>query len=135
MTYEEACDVILSVFHNAWKPTGFPIVWNDIDSKPPTTQTPWARATIKHTSGGQGSLADENGAKLWDRGGVFFVQIFTPFEQGEQTGRRIGQSIVDAYNDYNGSVWFRRAHLRERPRDGAFLMLLFSVEFEYTEVR
>lgn len=135
MTYNEAVDAILGRFKSLWDTTGHAVVWDDVTAQPPVADSPWARAIIKHADAGQGSLAGATGATMWDRSGVFYVQIFTPSGDGASVGRTLAQILTDDFQSAKGNIWYRNARMREKGRDGAWFMTLFSVDFEYTDVR
>ena len=78
MTFNEAKDVICSIFNNYWQTTSYPVIWPDTVGKPPETEIPWARVSIQHYSGGQASLASFDATKRWRRTGSVFNKYSRP---------------------------------------------------------
>lgn len=135
MTFDEAVDEMLGVFTAAWTPTGFPVVWTDVPGNPPTTETPWARVTVKHATGRQGSLAGEVGTRIFDRTGTIFIQVFTPVGQSMSESYRLAQLLVNAYEDARLEVWFRNTRMKEVGASGAFEQVNVLSDFLYDDVR
>lgn len=132
MTYEEARDEILTVFHNAWGARK--AVYTDIPSEIPTSGV-WARPTLRHDSGGQGSLAGDQGKIQYDNGGVLFIQIFTPIGQGSNETYTLSQMLVSAYRAYkHPNLWFRNIRMQEVPSNGSFQQHNVMADFEYTNL-
>lgn len=136
MTYDEARDIINTVFLNAWGATNFPVVWRDVPGSVPTSETPWARVTLRHATGRQASLAGESGAQRWERTGTVFVQIFSPIGDGSKKGYELAQLVTNAYQSARGSdVWFRNVRINELGSDGAFESFNVLADFSYDDVR
>ncbi len=135
MTYEEGVDEILGVFKQVWDTTGYPVQWDDHSASVPSDSAPWARATVQHDSGGQSSLANADGAKLFANTGSLFVQIFTPIGGGLVEARQLAQKVVTHFSRVNSPVSFFRPRMRENGKSGAFQMTLVIVDFDYTDVR
>ena len=57
--FNQARDMILQPFWDVWEPLGFRCVFDDLPDKNPSNQI-WARATLKHINGRQGSLSSFN---------------------------------------------------------------------------
>lgn len=136
MTPQEGKDAILTVFSTCWNALGYPAVYSDLESKPPTSETVWARATIRHRSGDQASLSDSNGQRIWDNDGGVVIQIFSPVGDGLKSGYAAVNNVVNAYRTAKlAEVWFRNPRFREAGNDGAFDMIIFECNFTYTDVR
>ena len=136
MTFDEARDIILGVFKAAWDPTGFPAVWTDLPGSAPTSETVWARATIRHATGAQASLAGENGARRWARTGTVYIQVFAPVGDGSKAGYEAAQIVVNAFQaSRHENVWFRDVRMNEVGTSGAFEQLNVLATFSYDDVR
>lgn len=136
MTFDEARDIILKVFKDAWDLTGFPVTWTDVPGSAPTSETVWARATIRHATGAQASLAGENGARRWARTGTVYIQVFAPVGDGSKAGYEAAQIVVNAFQaSRHENVWFRDVRMNEVGTSGAFEQLNVLATFSYDDVR
>lgn len=136
MTFDEARDIILGFFKAAWDPKGFPAVWTDVPGSAPTSETVWARATIRHATGRQASLSDDQGAKRWSRTGTVYIQVFAPVGDGSKAGYDAAQLVVDAFQAArHPNVWFRDVRMSEAGTSGAFEQLNVLATFSYDDVR
>lgn len=145
MNYTEGRDAILGVINTAWAaeypdyPINFPDV---VAEKPETTDgadTPWARAGVTHTNGGQASLAGDVGQRRWRRVGFLWVQVFTPIGDGGTRSDEIAQVLVDALQTQRSAegVWFRNPRMRDvtTPSGAAFKQTNVLCDFSYDDVR
>jgi hypothetical protein len=136
MTPEEAVDGILGIFKRAWDTTGHPAFYDDKTGEIPTSDVPWARATIQHATGQQSSLAGSSGTKRFTETGTLFVQVFTPVGDGSTACYRLATLVRDAYRDArDGELWFRNVQLNEIGISGAFRQINVTATFSYDEVR
>lgn len=136
MTPQEAVDAIGKVFKDAWDTTGGAAVYDDLPgSVPSDDSTLWARLTIRHTDGGQASLAGDSGARRWRKEGIVTVQVFSPMGDGVQAGRNAAATVVNAFQDAKLAVWFRNTRMNEVGASGAFFQTNVSTTFSYDEVR
>lgn len=141
MNYIQARDVIYKVFKDAWDllgtpPGSYPAIYPDLPGEPPTSETVWARVTIRHADGKQASLAGENGARRWNRVGVLFIQVFAPVGDGLTAAYTAAQAVGDAYQAARGlDVWFRNIRVNEVGASGAFEQVNVLVDFSYDDVR
>lgn len=126
---------MFSVFKSTWDATGYAAVWPDVPgSAPPASEEePWARPTILHADGGQSSLSNAEGSKMWDNSGTLFLQLFIPVGQGATLGYQLARSVLSAYRSARGSVRYTRHRMRENGRDGAFSVFLCLVDFAYDD--
>lgn len=141
-TYEEAVDDISAIFKTAWDTTGFPVDYENIadaedNTFPPDPSTPWARLTIRHSTGRQASLSGADGTKRYDRGGFLTVQVFVPAGEGLARAYQLGKVVTDAYEGTASTrgVWFRNARVNEIGPDGDWLQVNVLVDFNYDEVK
>lgn len=136
MTYEEARDAIFGILKAVWDPTGYPIVWTDVPGEKPPSETVWARATIRHATGRQASLAGENGARRYEATGTVFVQVFAPIGDGSTAGYRAAELVKNAYNAArDDNIWFRDTRMIEVGASGAFEQFNVLSTFSYDDVR
>jgi len=143
MTATEAEDEILGIFKEAWDTTGFVAKYNDIPEKEvPDTEdgvdSPWARATVLFApTGGQASLAGEQGARRWNQNGTVIVQVFAPVGDGKQKLREMAQLVVNAYREVRGTqVWIRNPRMRDvQSEGGAFSQMNVLADFQFDDVR
>lgn len=136
MTFDEARDIILGVFKAAWDPTGFPAVWADVPGSASTSETVWARATIRHATGRQASLAGADGARRWSRTGTVYIQVFAPVGDGSKAGYEAAQIVVNAFQaSRHSNVWFKDVRMNEAGTSGAFEQLNVLATFSYDDVR
>lgn len=134
MTPEEAVDVMLGIFKTAWDPR--PALYDDKTGEIPPSETPWARATIQHATGGQSSLSGASGTKRHTEKGTVFVQVFTPVGDGSTACYQLAKLVRDAFRDArDANVWFRNVFLTEIGISGAFRQINVQATFSYDEVR
>jgi hypothetical protein len=136
MTPEQAVDGILDIFKATWDPTGFPAHYTDKAGEKPTSETLWARATIRHATGNQTSLAGASGTRRFTETGTLFVQVFAPVGDGSTECYKAATLIRDAYRDAKlPNLWFRSQRIQEVGESGAFYQINVLVTFSYDHVR
>ncbi len=131
MTPIQARDEMLAVFLAMWTVTGYPVVWTDVPGSVPSTETPWSRVVLRHATGAQSTLADSTGSRNYTATGTLWVQLFTPIGQGGSRGYELAESVLDAFRNASGSVWYRNARFKELPDDGAFSRINCLIDFTY----
>jgi hypothetical protein len=105
---------------------------------PGPQDAPWARASIRHTLGGQSTLSNENGARRFEKSGIITIGIFTPFETGG--GLVLSENLaVIAKAAFEGkstasNVWFRDVRINEVGADGPWFHVNVVAEFIYDEI-
>ncbi len=137
MTSEEATDLMLAVVNAtalAYSPA-IPMRYLDVPGDPPAENVVWARGSVLHATGGQGSLTGGNGTTLYENKGLLLVEVYAPVGDGKVAGRRAAQAFLNAIRSYRGAVWFRGMHMQEAGRDGAFERFDVKTNFEYDDVR
>lgn len=136
MTFDEARDVMLAIVKAIWDPTGYPIVWTDVPDTVPTSETVWARATVRHSGGGQSSLSGEDGTRRFERTGTLFIQVFAPVGDGSTAGYGAAQTMINGLEDArNPSVWFKDILMQELGQYGSFEQINVQATFSYDDVR
>lgn len=132
MTPEAAVDEIFGVFKAAWDSTGYAALWPHLPGSPPKDEeVPWARVVLRHADGGQNSLSNSNGARMFGHTGTLWVQLFVPSGKGLTQGYALAHLVLQAYRDARGGVWYRNQRFREAGTSGAFDQINCLVDFEY----
>lgn len=107
---------------------------------PPHSTDIWYKLEIEHDAMGQGSLADINGKKMYDREGAIYITIYTPLGVGTEQATNTAEALINLYNAAvtPSDVWFRNAGLRdvesERNRQPLWYQTQVVVEFSYTQI-
>lgn len=137
MNAQQAVDEISKVFNDAWTLAGYSnVAWDDLPAATPASEAVWARVSIQHATGTQGSLAGEQGVRRWDNRGVLIVQVFAPVGDGKKKVREAAQVVVNAYRGAkDGSVWFRNTRMNEIGASGAFNQINVITDFQYDDLR
>lgn len=135
MTFQDGIDSMLTVFKTAWDLLGYPATYTDIPAETPVADTVWARAIVRHATGGQGSLTGDSGTVKWDRRGVLWIQVFAPIGAGSVQGLQAAQQLINAYQAERGPVWYRNIRMNEMGADGAWERFDVKADFEYDDVR
>lgn len=149
LTLEEARDYILDKFKTAWDAnspaanggTAPSVEYQNVEpAKSPLADgnKPWARITVRHSSGGQRSMGGVGG-RVFTHRGVVTVQVFVPAgKQGLVRADRLGKVALDAFEGEEtsaGNVWFRNATYREVGVDNGWFQVNVTAEFEYDLVK
>lgn len=140
MTADQARDSMLTVFKAAWdllgSPAGsFPAIYSDVPGSVPTTETVWARVTVRHAVSRTRSLSGGLGTQRYENTGTLWVQVFAPVGDGSSAGYAASQAVVNAYRDANTSVLYRNVTMTELGNEGAFERFDVKADFEYDDVR
>ena len=108
---------------------------------PPSYTGVWYELEIEHDAMGQGSLADHQGKKLYDRLGQVVITIYTQAGTGSELATNTAEAIIDRYNaaSTTSDIWFRNATLRQEVTASKAVPLWYQVsvvvEFEYTQIK
>lgn len=131
----DAINEILSLLKAVWDPLGFPMKYDNTHVD--TAGATWARATLRHNTGFQATLAGETGQRRFRRTGTLVVQIFQPPGAGLSLNPDLAKIVVDAYEGVTsaGGVIFRDVVPNEIGVDGGFFQTNVSVNFEYDEIK
>ena len=133
MTMDEARDAKFAVVLTCLEDR--PIVWSDFGARPPSDNIPWARVILRHTGGGQSSLAGEVGTRRFTRSGILLIQLFTPIGRGQFETYPLAQKVANAFEDSRLDVWFRNIRIMERGTSGSSEQIDVLADFSYDEVR
>jgi hypothetical protein len=136
-TFNQARDEIFALIKTAWETTGFNMVWPDKPNTKPSGRTPWARTTLRHSTGQQATIASFSGVSRWFREGVLTIQIFTPSGEGLSRAYDLAKVISDALEGVSTScgVWFRNTRLNEVGPDGDWFQINVMTDFNYDEIK
>jgi hypothetical protein len=134
-TITEARDQILALFKAAWDTTGYTAIYDDRPGSTPDTTDPWARATVRHNTGRQATLADATGARRYDRLGLATFQVFTPVGDGVKLADELSQLLVDAYEGKStaGGIWFFNVRANEIGVADGWRQTNVIAEFRYQQ--
>lgn len=97
-TINEAKETLLSYFNENWTET--PIAYDNKNDKYASSSSPWVRAVVRMTSGGQESLGSE-GNRIFRRQGLLIFQVFTLAGKGTETSDTLVQDILDLFDGKN----------------------------------
>lgn len=104
----------------------------------PDDGTPWARIRVNHTDAGQGSLGGADGSKLWDRGGVFQIELYSAAGRGMLTPYGEAEEVQMLYQGTRtaSGVWFRNVRIEEPEEQPASPWYRIDVigAFEYHQI-
>lgn len=136
-TFEQAREDMFALVKQAWDTTGYLMGWPDVpnDNIPPSAQEPWARTTLRHSSGGQRAFGDSR--RRYERGGVLIVQVFAPRGDGLSRAYQLAKIVADVLEGQATprGVWFRNVRIAEGGADGNFSQVSVLADFTYDEVK
>lgn len=145
-TLELVTDEILTKFKTYWDanaPTAVggsysPKMLTEADrSEDPAEGRAWCRIVIRHSSVGHGTLGGV-GKRRITRYGLIYVQIFVPFLEGSgfTIVQRLAQVARDAYEgDRTPNVCFAACRLNEQGREGPWIQMNLTADFNWDEVK
>ena len=138
LTYAQARDEILVLLKTAWDAGAgtAAMLYPDLAQEPPKAGS-WARASVNHVAGQQGSLAGASGLVRYERRGVVVVQIFTEAGTGLSSADALATIVSDAFEGQTtpGAVWFRNVRINEIGPDGQWYQLNVLAEFLYDQYK
>ncbi len=145
-TLELVTDEILAKFKTYWDANAqaavggsyLPKIIYEADrSEDPGDQKAWCRIVIRHSSVGPGTLAGKGNRRI-TRYGLIYVQIFAPFLDGSgfSVVQRLAQVARDAYEgERTPNVFFAACRLNEQGRDGPWIQVNLTADFNWDEVK
>lgn len=147
MTHEQARQEMMDMLREEWASRAGAVVggaapevlWQGMEKNtPPSLEVAYARATVRHFTGGQGSLGTP-GNRRFNRTGAIFVQCFAPLgiRNPLTIAAGLGRIALDAFEGRSspGGIWFRSCRLNEiGPTDGWYQVNAIA-EFTYDEVK
>lgn len=137
-TYEEGRDAILGIFKTAWDTTGYSVVsWDGSVGEVPTGNDPWARALVRHVTGGAATIGQVGGRRRFRRSGLVTIQLFDRVGDGMTRLDQLAKLVSNAYEKPAApghGVWYRNVRVNEVGQSGDWLQLNVIAEFTYDEV-
>jgi hypothetical protein len=137
-TQQEAVDVILGAFNDAWSVNpDFPVMWPDKTAIEQANKQnkPWAVIQITHGKGRQMSLASADGKKLWLQPGQFGCEIYTLAGEGKANSYELIELVKKAFQAISISgVRFRGIQPKEVGVFSKWFVAHVLVDFEYDEI-
>lgn len=134
MTFLQARDAMFGIFRAAWGNAG-PVAYPLLPFTTPSARQAYAKLTLRHSNGRQGSLGGELGQRRFDRSGILRIQIFAPVGDGMVSAYQLAQIIANAFEDAKLAVWFRNTRILEMGASGASEQVDVLTDFFYEEVR
>jgi hypothetical protein len=143
-TMAQAKNEIAGAFRDQWiggpLSAELPVLYRDVGDKPPTSGA-WARLTIRHSLGGQATLAGDSGTRHYRHTGFVTVQVFA--ERHDRAGAEttldalvtIAKHAFEGITTSPGRVAFHRVRVNEVGVSGVWLQTNVLADFEYDEVR
>jgi hypothetical protein len=147
MNHEQARDELYEMFRAAWaansgavvQGSAPPVIYQGVSKDtPPAMEVSYARASVKHFTGTQGSLGG-TGNRRFNRTGAVFIQTFAPLGIGNPLtiAVRLGRIALEAFEGRSspGGIWFRGCRLMEIGHSDGRYQVNVIAEFTYDEVK
>lgn len=132
-TINQAKDIVLKRFDAHWDSDVCPVVYDNEASE--GQNAPWARLTIRNTSGGQDTLGKEGNRKFLRTAHVI-IQIFTKLQEGTKQSDELAQEARDIFECRSISgLDFGSGEVREIGPDGGWYIVVVDVIFNYYETK
>ena len=130
MTRDEARDVIMGHVAAAL-PNDVAALWPDTPQDVPAGSK-WIRPVLRHATGGQSSLSNAIGSRIFSHAGTLMIQIFTPVGDGMGESDSLVQTFLNYFETVRSSqVWYRNIRAMEIGKDGPAEQVNFLAEFSY----
>ena len=113
------------------------LVYDDMKASKPEGPAPWARATVRHTGGGESSISRGNGKGRYNRVGTVYVNLFAPPGDGLRVLDPLTKVALDAYEGKTtpSGIWFTRVQAREIGIVNGLYQVNVLANFSYDEVK
>lgn len=138
-TVEQARDEIFALLKAARDTVspGLTLIYDDMKAPNPTDAAPWARASVRHTGGGEISISGGNGKRRYNRLGTVYVNLFCQPGDGLRKLDPLVKMALDAYEGKStpGGVWFTKAQVRELGIVQGYYQINVLVNFSYDEIK
>lgn len=135
MTFDEARDVMQALAKSVADAQTVTMRYPDVPGETPATNVVWARVSVLHATGRQGSLSGAHGTVRYQRQGTLWIELYSPAGDGNAAGYSKSQAFVDVVQAYRGDIWFRNVHMQEMGPDGAWQRFDIKATFQYDDVR
>lgn len=95
----------------------------------------WARVSSQIVTDAQAALANANGNRLYEAGGLLYVQLFCPKGNADMPtdGVILAEALQAAYREQSDSseIWYRNQRILELPETADNYPINVVVEFRY----
>lgn len=137
MNAQEAKDEMLTTLMDAWAPTGWPVVFEDIEGSIPTGNEPWLKVTIRHIDGGTTSLTGAHGVRRYEAVGFLMAQVYVPSGRGFVTAYELADVLLSAFTkiDTEKCVGYSQQRIMEVGTNSSFAQANFITDFKYESAR
>jgi hypothetical protein len=112
-------------------------IFDDTSKAVPSDQsTKWVRIQVKHASGERASLGRMDGKTKETQGGLIFIEIYTPRNDGLQSSDTLSAAFADALRKFSDKeIWIRNVVGTEIGEDGSWFRSDVQAEFQYDLIR
>jgi hypothetical protein len=131
------------LFRVPWEVTaGYKCDWPNAKSREHQEDETWARWTLDYVVGGQVTLGSKTNRKF-NKGGLIYINVFTPLGAGLASARDASQIALFAYEGQRtpSDVWFRRVRIESEGhghgsgKNKSWWTTLVVAEFTYEHLR
>lgn len=132
MNYAEGVDALYGIVQTFATAQGITVQYPDIPFTKPNDAA-WVSAMVRHATGKQASLSNQNGVRIWDNEGTMAITLYAPIGNGMHTVYALATSAVSALRAVKGSLWIRNIRTREMTAEGGFSRIQVLCDFQYTD--
>lgn len=124
--------------------TGKVLVFDNITKDIPTDEVGatgdpplWGAVKVENNLSQASSLRGDGNLRRFRRGGLLFVELYTPAGNGLSSADEAVKVVLDGTEGQTtaNGVYFRNAQVREEGVSGPWFLTVIAVEFEYDEVK
>lgn len=121
----------------AWKPTGWPVVFEDLQADIPTGNEPWLKVTIRHIDGGTTSLTGAHGVRRYEAVGFLMAQVYVPSGRGFVDAYDLAEVLLAAFTKIRTDkcVGYEQQRIMEVGTNSTFAQANFITDFKYESAR
>ncbi|QIQ60744.1 tail terminator protein [Stenotrophomonas phage BUCT627] len=137
MNAQEAKDEMLGLLMEAWGPTGYKVVFDDLQESIPAGNEPWLKVTIRHMDGGTTSLTGAHGVRRYEAVGYLMAQVRVPSGRGFVEAYALADKLLAAFTKINteNCVGYSNQRIMEVGSDSTFAQANFITDFMYESAR
>lgn len=136
MTPSQANDIMCGCVNAYAKAEGLLITFTDVDGDIGNGQVTWLRVNVKHATGGQSSLSDQNGKRRFRSTGTLTIQVFAPAGTGKGDSYLVSEGVLSAISALRDpDLSLTEIHLVDIGQDGSYYNVNVMATFSYDEVR
>ncbi len=128
---------MLGILLEAWTPTGFPVVYEDLQQSIPTGNEPWLKVTIRHIDGGTTSLTGAHGVRRYEAVGFLMAQVYVPSGKGYTDAYDLAEILLGAFTKIHTDkcVGYEQQRIMEVASNSTFAQCNFITDFKYESER